>query len=117
MNRKRPPLKTSSFSDALTENDYAKEPVTKKKLKRECEKRAAWLRKKAKSNERAQDLADNIEACRPKRRCKSGACPQCTYAAQRLFARTARRYLKGKARVVCVTIVPANDTVNPGSLS
>jgi hypothetical protein len=117
MNRHRPPRNPSSFSDALTKNYYAKKLATRKMLNRDREKRVDWLRKKAKHNERAQALADKLETCRPKRRCKSGACPQCAHAAQRLFARTTRRHLKGKVRVVCVSIVPANDTLNPGSLS
>jgi len=51
-----------------------------------------------------------------KHRCKSGACPECSDAAQRLFANAARRYLKGKSGVACVTIVPADGAVTPGGL-
>ena len=38
----------------------------------------------------------------------------CADAAQRLFAKAARRYLKGKSGVACVTIVPVDGTVTPG---
>jgi hypothetical protein len=106
----------SSFSDALTEKYYAQNPTKREKLERKREKLVAWLRKKAKSSQRAQVLADNIEKCRPKHRCKSGACPVCTDAAQRLFVKAARRYLKGKSDIACVTIVPADGTSNKGGL-
>jgi hypothetical protein len=117
MSKHRPPSNPSSFSDALTEDFYAQKSGKRKKLERKREKLVSWLRKKAKNNERAQVLAGKIETCRPKRRCKSGACPECTDAAQRLFARTTRRYLKGKTGIACVTIVPADDAVTPGGLS
>jgi hypothetical protein len=117
MSKPRPRLNPSSFSDALTEKYYAQKPSKRKKLERKRQRLVNWLRKKGKSSQRAQELADKIETCRPKRRCKSGACPECTDAAQRLFARTTRRYLKGKTGVVCVTIVPADGAVTPGGLS
>jgi hypothetical protein len=51
-----------------------------------------------------------------KHRCKSGACPECTNAARRLFTKTLRRYLKNKSNVVCVTIVPADGITKKGTL-
>jgi hypothetical protein len=109
------PFNPSSFSDALTEKYYAQKPA-RRKLRRKREKLVAWLRKKAKSSQQAQVLADKLERCRPKRRCKTGACPECAAAARRLFARTAKRYLKGKTGIACVTIVPADGAVTPGGL-
>jgi hypothetical protein len=117
MSKPRPRLNTGSFSDALTEKYYAQKSAKRKKLERKREKLVAWLRKKWKSSQHAQELADKIEKCRRKHRCKSGACPECGDAAQRLFAKAARRYLKGKSGVACVTIVPADGTVTPGGLS
>jgi hypothetical protein len=116
MSKPRPRLNPSSFSDALTEKYYAQKSAKRKKLERKRQKLVNWLRKKAKDNERAQELADKVEACRPKHRCKSAACPECGDAAQRLFAKAARRYLKGKSGVACVTIVPADGTTNRGDL-
>ena len=117
MSKPRPRLNPSSFSDALTEKYYAQKSAKRKKLESKRQKLVNWLRKKAKDNEHAQELADKVEACRPKRRCKSGACPECADAAQRLFAKAARRYLKGKSGVACVTIVPVDGITNKGGLS
>lgn len=116
MSKHRPPSNPSSFSDALTEKYYAQKSGRRKKLRRKREKLVNWLRKKAKGNPHAQELADKLERCRRKRRCKSGACPVCADAARRLFAKAARRYVKGKS-VACVTIVPVDGTVTPGGLS
>lgn len=116
MSRQRPPFNPSSFSDALTEDYYAQKSAKREKLNHKREKLVNWLRKKAKSSQHAQELADKVETCRPKRRCKSGACPECADAAQRLFAKTTRRYLKGKSGVACVTIVPVDGSIAPGGL-
>jgi hypothetical protein len=116
MSKPHPRLNAGSFSDALTEKYYAQKSAKHKKLERKRQKLVNWLRKKAKNNEHAQELADKIETCRPKHRCKSGACPECADAAQRLFAKAARRYLKGKSGIACVTIVPADGTTNRGGL-
>lgn len=117
MSKQRPPFNPSSFSDALTEKSYAQNSGKRKKLERKREKLVNWLRKKAKDNEEAQELADMVETCRPKNRCKSGACPECADAAQRLFVKVARRYLKRISGVACVTIVPADGTTARGGLS
>jgi hypothetical protein len=110
MSKKHPPLNPSSFSDALTEKYYAQKPTKREYLNHKRQKLVAWLRKKAKSSQRTQALADKLENCRPKRRCKSGACPECADAAKRLFTKTTRQYLKGKSGVACVTIVPDDLT-------
>ena len=36
-----------------------------------------WLRKKGKKSQACLDLADKVDQCRPKHRCKSPACPEC----------------------------------------
>ncbi len=107
----------SSFSDALTEKYYAKRERKKTQLKQKREERVSWLRKKYKDDKRAQKLADELEECRVKRRCKSLACPECAYAAQQLFVTAVSNYLKGKSDVVCVTIIPANEAIKSGKLS
>jgi hypothetical protein len=117
MSKQRPAFNPSSFSDALSEKYYAKTSASRKSLRRQRESVVTWLRKKAKSSPRAELLANKLEACRRKRRCKSGACPECTDAARRLFTRTLRRYLKNKPNVVCVTIVPADGITKKGTLS
>ena len=117
MSKRCPSFNPSNFSDALTETHYAQKAAKREKLERKRQKLVDWLRKKAKDNEHAQVLADKVETCRPKHRCKSGACPECADAAQRLFVRTTRRHLNGNAAVACVTIVPADGATRRGSLS
>jgi hypothetical protein len=116
MSKQRPPFNPCSFADSLSEKYFAKSPAKRKKLNDKREKLVVWLRKKWKSNQRSQALADKLEACRPKRRCLSPACPVCADAAQRLFTKTTRRYVKGKSGVACVTIVPADGTTKRGGL-
>ena len=107
----------SSLSDALTEGFYAKNPAKHEMLVQERQALVAWLRKKGKGNKRAEALAEKLAACRPKHRCKSSACPECAEANQRCFTQLTRRYLKGTASIVCVTIAPADGAVTPGGLS
>ena len=114
---KQNPSNPSSFSDALTEKYYAQKSGRRKRLRRRREKLVSWLRKKAKGNLHAQELADKVETCRRKHRCKSGACPECADAARRLFTKMLRRYLKNKRNVACVTIVPADGIAKKGNLS
>jgi hypothetical protein len=117
MSNKQTPFNPSSFSDALTKGCYAKKAGKHENLLQEREEVIGWLRKKGKGNERAQALADKIEGCRRKHRCESLACPECADAAQRLFAKTAQTYLKGKKSVACVTILPADGSIGRSSLS
>jgi hypothetical protein len=106
----------SSFSDAITENHYARGPSKHEKLVRARKDLVAWLRQKGPGNNKALALADKLEACRRKRRCKSGACPECRDAAGRLFTKTLRRYLKDKVTIANVTIVPADGITKKGTL-
>jgi hypothetical protein len=116
VSKRKVPINTASFADALTEKLYAQKSAKRRSLKRKREKLIDWLRKKAKANQRAQALVDKLEECRRKHRCKSGACPECTNAARRLFTKTLRRYLKNKPNVTCVTIVPADGIAKKGNL-
>ena len=113
----QPRRNPSSFADALTKLFYAKDPTKQQELRREREQRVAWLRKKCKASQPALDLAEKLDACHRKRRCKSGACPVCVDAAQRLFAKASKRYLKGKSNIFCVTIIPSTEITRKGKLS
>jgi hypothetical protein len=106
----------SSFSDAITEKHYARNSSKQEKLAQARKGLVGWLRTKGAGNGKAEALADKLEECRPKRHCKSGACPECVDAARRLFTKTLRRYLKNKPNVACVTIVPADGIAKKGNL-
>jgi hypothetical protein len=55
------------------------------------------------------DLADRLEFCAVRRRCRSAACPVCASAAQDSFVEAARAYLfKFSAAIACVSLVPAD---------
>jgi hypothetical protein len=56
-------------------------------LKRERKAIIEWLRKKHKDDKLSLALADKLESCKPHARCKSAACAECAYAAQRLVIR------------------------------
>jgi hypothetical protein len=107
----------SSFSDAIAEDHYARKPSKKENLVKARKDLVGWLRKKGAANEKALALAEKLEDCRRKHRCKSGACPECADAAKRLFTKTLRRYLKNKPNVACVTIVPADGIAKKGNLA
>ena len=109
------PRNPSSFADALTKSFYTKNSTKQNQLQSEREQRVAWLRKKWKSNQHALDLAEKLDDCHSMNRCKSGACPVCVDAAQRLFTKASRRYLKAKSNIVCVTII-SNETIKRGKL-
>ena len=49
------------------------------------QKRVRFLRKHGENNPEARALAVKLQACRPKRRCLSGACLQCGRLMQRWF--------------------------------
>jgi hypothetical protein len=76
-----------------------------------------WLRRMGAGSEKASALADKLEECRRKHRCKSGACPECVDAARRVFMKTLCRFLKNKSNVTCVTIVPADGIAKRGKLA
>jgi hypothetical protein len=107
----------SSFSDAITKDHYVRKLSKQDELIQARKDLVGWLRTKAAGDEKALALAGKLEECRRKRRCKSGACPECTDAARRLFTKTLRRYLKKKPNVACVTIVPADGITKRGTLS
>jgi hypothetical protein len=88
--------------------------------KRERTKLVRWLRKKFRSDKRAQDLADKLDCCKPRARCKSAACPECSAAAQRLYTKITKDFLLKRsddAIIVCISVVPADGTSKRGHLS
>jgi len=113
------PFNPAKFADMLDKGNYATGPKGDK-LKSKREKLVVWLRKKGKGNQACIDLADKLDQCRPKHRCRSAACPECATAGQRLVANVTRRFLKKQnsdgAKIVCVTIIPADGMIKPGKL-
>jgi hypothetical protein len=117
MNLNKPPFNPGRFTDALAETLYAHGWGEALKPKRERERRARLLRKS--NNAAALALAVRLDACAPKARCRSGACPECGFAAQKLYAKTLRRFIdkhRGSKTITAVTIVPT-VMLPPGTLS
>jgi hypothetical protein len=113
------PSNPARFVEMVDESMYATGDK-RKELKSERRGRVAWLRKKSKKIQAGLQLADKLEACTQGNRCKSAACPECTYAAQRLIAKATRRFLRARRNdgtIVCVTVVPDDGTTNPGNLN
>jgi hypothetical protein len=72
------------------------------------ERSVRLLGRYGKQDRAALSLAERLEACPPRRRCMSGACPECGRAFQRWFVANSRdliRQLDGGA-LLMVTIVP-----------
>jgi hypothetical protein len=108
------------FIDVITEDFYATAWQNGNELKRERKDLINWLRKKYKDHHPCQALADKLEGCKPNARCKSAACPECSNAAQGLVTKVTRRFLKKQAKmakIVAVSIVPADGTCAPGQLT
>jgi hypothetical protein len=104
------------FTDILKESGYKAPP----QQRRERIELVDWLRKKYKHRQACQNLADKLEACKRDARCKSPACPECSTAAQDLVTEVTRKFLKKKsktAKIVAVSIVPADGTSSSGQLT
>jgi hypothetical protein len=107
------------FTDIIREDDYRvwTSGVALRKERRDI---IDWLRKKFKDDNRSLALADKLESCKKKARCKSPACAECATAAQDLVTEVTRKFLKEKgktAKLVAVSIVPADGTNKPGQLT
>jgi hypothetical protein len=119
------PSPTSSFNPAqLTgqiNDSFYPVPVWSEKgteLNRERKSRLKWLRKKFRDDVPSLALADKLEGCKPKARCKSPACPECAYAAEQWLTSVIEKYLVNKvSMIVCLSIVPPDGIINPGQLS
>lgn len=118
MTSKKPlPFNPGRLADALTPKLYPRGWGKPVKLKLERERRARLLRKGTTTAE--LNLAALLNGCAPQIRCRSGACPECTYAAQTLYGRMLRTFIdahKGSKTIAMVTIIlPA--LIPPGTLS
>jgi hypothetical protein len=76
------------------------------------------LRRFGKENDEALELASRLEACEPKQRCGSGACPECARAWQRWFVTATRSFLKSERResVTVLNPIHVSGKIEPGSL-
>jgi hypothetical protein len=76
------------------------------------------LRRHGKGNNAALRLAERIAACRPGRRCLSGACPECTRATQRLFVATSDRLItRSEISTIAVSVVFRGAGIAEGKLA
>jgi hypothetical protein len=107
----------SRFIDVVQESEYASAWNTGRVVRQQRKDLIEWLRKKYRDNQACQDLADKLEACKRDARCKSAACPECSTAAQDLVTEVTQQFLKEKAKIVSVSIVPADGTSKPGQLT
>ncbi len=108
------------FTDLVVEDCYARAWGPGARLKRERKAAIDWLRKKTNGKQAVIELADKLEGCKPHARCKSAACPECSYAARQLVTEVARQFLSDQPSsetIVCVSIVPADGATKPGNLT
>lgn len=112
------PFNPGRFDGAMIEAFYAR-GIAANPYRRKREQLFRLLRTKHKENDKAQAVADKLEACVKGSRCLSGACPQCTHAGQKLYAKTAAAFVakhEGSGHLVCVSIVPADGVCKPKDL-
>ncbi len=76
------------------------------------------LRRFGKENSEALALASRLEACAPRQRCGSGACPECARAWQRWFVIAIRDFLESEPRrpVTVLNPIHVSGKIEPGSL-
>lgn len=111
---------TTGGDDVLPESFYAdggiswgvgranKLPQTKLEAVVASGKAVKRLRKYGKGDPVLIALADRLKACKPKRRCNSGACPKCARARQKSFVVRMKCFMETAREPWCVvTIVPA----------
>ncbi|MGA7452078.1 MAG: hypothetical protein WBW73_12625 [Rhodoplanes sp.] len=105
------------FADAISKNLYARGLGKASALRRERRRRARLLRKGKTAAH--QELAARLDSCKPRARCRSGACPECNYAAQKLYTRLLRNFIgkhAGSRTIAAVTLIPT-QIIPPGNLS
>jgi hypothetical protein len=108
------------FLSGLTEAHYPKGFHPSVKAINESIALVDWLRKKHGDDENAMHLADRLDNCEPEKRCWSAACPCCTYAAQAFTTEVALQFLTShpdRAKIVCVSVVPADGEIPAGQLN
>ena len=117
MIKKKPPFNPGRFADAISKNLYARGLGKASALRRERRRRARLLRKGKTAAH--QELAARLDSCKPKARCRSGACPECNYAAQKLYTQLLRNFIgnhAGSRTIAAVTLIPT-QMIPPGNLS
>ena len=79
------------------------------------------LRKVSGAFAKAAELADSVEKCASRRRCKSQACPECTRAFQRWFVASVSEFARADAKrghhLVALSLAPPAAYASPGRLS
>ncbi len=107
--------------DAKPSNPMWKGEPREDKIIEAQQKRIRFLRKHGKTDPRAKSLAERLQSCRPRRRCLSGACPECGRLLQRWFVRACKRFISDhletqNRELIAISIVPSGSTVVPGNL-
>lgn len=99
---KRPITERGVFTRGLRRRHFEGRSATRRRLDARAEsarqRRINWLRRHHPMNPAAEALATKLEGCQPKKRCKSGACPVCTRAAQNLFVEIVRQLAEGEVQ-------------------
>src|SRR5258708_5545016 len=119
MNSSSSAFNPARFVDLIKESDY-RVWTSGVALRKERAELVDWLRKKHNDDKRSLALADKLESCKEKAGCKAPACAECAAAAQDVVTKVTRKFLKAKAKaakIVCVSIVPADGTCAPGQLT
>jgi hypothetical protein len=84
--------------------------------------RVRFLQKYVEKDSSLKFFAERLDACEPRNRCLSGACPECSRLFQRWFVRRSKQYIakhidKPSHELVAITIVPSKPIVRPGKLN
>lgn len=92
--------------------------MTRRQARLQRRKLVKALRRHGEGNNAALRLAERIAACRPGRRCLSGACPECSRAMQRLFVATSDRLITGSdTSLTAVSVVFRGAGIAEGKLA
>ena len=98
----------------------APEKKTSSDTKREIRRLLKRLRRKEGATRASIALAEKIDTCSRRERCRSPVCPVCARAAQRQYARLLDNFLRARephGNIYVVSIVPSTATTKPGELS
>jgi hypothetical protein len=117
---RKPPTRT--FNPASVEHALfdAPEKKTSSDTRREIPQLLKRLRRKEGATGASIALAEKIDACSRRERCRSPACPVCARAAQRQYTQMLDDFLRARearGNIYVVSIVPGDATMKPGDLS
>jgi hypothetical protein len=79
-----------------------------------------WLGKKYDDDPASMGLAARLEACIKDHRCRSAACPKCSYAAQLFATKVITKFLANhpdRGKIVSVSVVPVDGMIPKGKLA